>query len=102
VQLEDVAEAAHPGLPGEVEDAVDAAQVERVAREVEPEDLEAGGVVLLHGRVVVVVERVDPDDVVTALDERVREVRADEARGAGDEVALHKTATVDEDRVRGG
>jgi len=36
---EDVAEAAHAGLAGEVEDAVEARQVDPVLREIEPEDV---------------------------------------------------------------
>ena len=39
----------------------------------------------LEGNVVVVVEVVEPDDLVAAIEQAPREVRADEARRAGDE-----------------
>ena len=64
VGLEHVAEAPHARLPGEVEDAVEAGEVDRVARQVEPEDLLATRVLLLQRDVVVVGEAVEPDDLV--------------------------------------
>jgi hypothetical protein len=57
--VEHLPEAAHAGLAGQVEDAVDAGEVERVAGEVEPRDVEPLGVPLLLRRVVVVGEGVD-------------------------------------------
>ena len=64
VEREDVAEAPHPRLAGEVEDAVEPAEVELVLGQVEPEHVEAAGVLLLERRVVVVGEAVDADDLV--------------------------------------
>src|SRR5439155_21497254 len=86
VVLEDVAEAAHARLAGQVEDAVVAGEVELIPGEVEPEDVEPARVLLLQSRVVVVGEAVDPDDAVAVLGQRRREVRADEARRACDRV----------------
>ena len=69
VEREDVAEAAHAGLPGEVEDAVEAREVELVLGQVDALNLDATSsrarVLLLQRRVVVVGEAVEPDDVVT-------------------------------------
>lgn len=85
-----VAEArAHAGLPGEVEHAVRAAD-ERgdvVLREVGAHDVQAGRVLLLQRRVVVVVERVDADDLVAGGVECLAQMRPDEAGGSGDEVS---------------
>ena len=64
IGLEDVAEAPHAGLSGEMEDAVDAVEVDRVAREVEAADVEPARVLLLQRDVVVVGEAVEADDVV--------------------------------------
>ena len=69
-----------------MEDAVDAVEVEGLLGEVEPAHVEAARVLLLLGRVVVVGEAVDADDVVPGCDERVGEIRADEAGRAGDDV----------------
>ncbi len=74
VDREDVAEAAHARLRGEVEDAVDAVEIECILREVEPPDVEPARVLLLLGRVVVVREAVDADDLVPRRDERLGEV----------------------------
>ncbi len=86
VRLEHVAEAAHTGLPGEVEDAVDAAKVDRIAGEVDAPDVQPAHVLLLQRDVVVVGEAVEADDIVSPVAQGVREVRADEPGGAGDEV----------------
>ena len=91
VEREDVAEAAHARLAGEVEDAVEAGEVELVAGEVEAAHVEPAGVPLLQRGVVVVGERVDPDDLVPGRLERLGEVRADEAGGAGDDVPHRST-----------
>ena len=82
VVREDVAEAAHARLRGEMEDTVEAGQVENVVGQVEPQHLEAADVLLLQLRVVVVAEAVDPDHVVPRVGECVGKVRADEARSA--------------------
>jgi hypothetical protein len=84
VEGEDGPEAPDAGLRGEVEDAVEAVEVEGVGREVDPPNhdparLEARRVLLLQPDVVVVGEAVDADDLVTRLDESLCEVRADEA-----------------------
>jgi hypothetical protein len=86
VLLEHVTEAAHAGLAGEMEDAVDAFEVELVLREVEARHVQSRRVLLLQGRVVVGGEAVDTHDVVPAGDERFREMRADEAGRTGDDV----------------
>src|SRR5581483_7071485 len=86
IEREDLAEAPHAGLARQMEDAVDAVEVERVGGEVEAQDVEAGGVPLLLCRVVVVGEAVDSDDLVAGVRELVRQMRADEPGGAGDEV----------------
>ena len=87
VRLEHVAEAAHARLTGEVEDPVEAGEVDRIAGEVEPQDLLATGVLLLQRDVVVVGEAVEPDDLVPLGLQCLGEMRADEAGGAGDEVS---------------
>ena len=69
-----------------MEDAVEAGEVDRVARQVEPEDLLAADVLLLQRDVVVVGEAVEPDDLVALGAQGLREMRADEAGGAGDEI----------------
>ena len=74
-----------------MEDAVEAGEVERIAREVDTLEDETARILLLEGRVVVVRETVEPDDVVAARGQRVREMRADEARGSGHEVS-HRSA----------
>jgi hypothetical protein len=81
-----VAEAAHPGLRREMEDTVDAVEVERLLCEVESQDVEPACVLFLLGRVVVVREAVDAHDLVTRRDELLCEVRADEAGGSCDDV----------------
>ena len=80
---------ADTGLAGEVEHAVDAVQqrFEVGGHEVGLEHVEVPGVLPLALRVVVVGERVDAQDVVPGGHEPLREMRADEARRAGDEVA---------------
>ncbi len=70
-----------------MEDAVEAFDVDRVARQVEAEDLLPPRVLLLQRDVVVVGEAVESDDVVTLGAQRLGEVGADEAGSAGDEVA---------------
>src|SRR5205085_606581 len=62
---------------------------ERLGRDIDASDLQThgGGVRLLQLRVVVVGERIDRDDVVPGGLQRLGEVRTDEARGAGDDVA---------------
>ncbi len=70
-----------------MEDAVDAVEIERLLGEIEAAHVEAARVLLLLGRVVVVGEAVDADDVVARLEQRLREVRADEAGGSGDDVS---------------
>jgi hypothetical protein len=95
VRREGVAEAAaDAGLAGQVEDAVAAGDergqvrgVEVLLDEREARLLaQAGEVGLLVGARVVVRERVEPQDAVTALEQRLAQVRADEARGACNEV----------------
>src|SRR5205814_9948946 len=87
VEREHVAEAPHTRLSREMEDAVDAVERQRVLREVEAPHVEPGRIRLLLGGVVVVGEAVDPQDLVTGGDECLREVRADEASRAGDDVS---------------
>ena len=92
VEREHVAEAAHAGLRREVEDAVEAREVELASarstvRRSQPAASSRVGVLLLEREVVVVGEAVDPDDVVAGGGERLGEVRADEPGGAGDGVA---------------
>ena len=70
-----------------MEDAVEAGEIELVARQVEPPHVQRRGVLLLERRVVVVGEAVDADHVVAARHERFGEQRADEARGACDYVS---------------
>ncbi len=91
VELEPRPEArADAGLAGEMEDGVHVCEeavevgVEQVLLE---HDAAAVGVRALARGVVVVGERVEPDDVVPLGDESLGEVRPDESRGAGDEVA---------------
>ena len=85
VDREDAAEAADARLPGKVEHAVEAGEVEVFLCEVDAADLEAACVLLLQRRVVVVGEAVDADDVVAVGHERFGEMRADESRRAGDD-----------------
>ena len=66
-------------------------EVDRVAREVEPEDLLAARVLLLQRDVVVVGEAVEADDLVALGAQGLGEMRADEAGGAGDEIP-HRSA----------
>ena len=49
------------------------------------QDVEPVGVLALSRRVVVVVEGIDPDHLVPAGEQRLREVRSDEAGSAGDD-----------------
>ena len=86
VEREHVAEAAHAGLGGEVEHTVEAGEVERILGEVEPGDVEPARVRLLQSGVVIVGKAVDAERVVARGEQRVHQVRADEARGAGDDV----------------
>ena len=69
-----------------MEDAVDAVEVEHLVGEVELPDVEPPRVLLLLRAVIGAREAVDADDVVARLDERAGELRADEARRAGDEI----------------
>ena len=90
VELEPRPEArADAGLAGEVEDGVDVGEepVEVDVEQVRLDDAAAVGVRALARRVVVVVEGVDPDDVVPLGDESLGEMRSDESRGTRDEVA---------------
>ena len=87
IGLEDVPEAPNARLPGQVEDAVEAVDFDRVAREVTPDDRLPARVLLLQGDVVVVREAVEADDVVPLGAEGLGQVGADEAGGAGDEIA---------------
>ena len=68
-------------------DGVDAVEqgIEVCVGEVELEHVETGGVFALAGGVVVVGERVDADDVVACRDQRLCEMRPDEAGRAGDD-----------------
>jgi len=91
VDGKDVAEAAHPRLRSEVEDAVDAVEIELVLREVEPAHVEPTRIPLFLGEVVVVREAVDADNVVSRLAERLGEVRANEAGGPRDDVSHRGT-----------
>src|SRR5439155_20143842 len=74
-------------LARQVEDPVGAREVELVLGEVDARHVKARRVLLLERDVVVVGEAVERDDIVAALEQRLREVRADEARGAGDDVS---------------
>ena len=56
-----------------MEHPVEAGEVDRVAREVEPEDLLAARVLLLQRDVVVVGEAVEPDDLVALRAQRLDE-----------------------------
>ena len=76
-----------PGLPREMEDAVDAREIERILDEVDLLDRQPLRVFLLQRRVVVVGERIPADRVVAAIEERAEEVRADEPGCTGDDVA---------------
>ena len=87
VEREDLAEAADACLCGEMKDPVDAVEVERLGGEIEPPHVEPTRVLFLFGEVVEVGEAVDPDNVVTLLEQRLRKVRADEAGGSGDDVS---------------
>ena len=87
VEREHVAEAPHARLAREVEDTVEAREVELVPNEVALTHVQPLGVLLLEIRVVVVREAVDADDFVAARRERFREQRADEARRACDEIS---------------
>ena len=84
-----------------MEDAVDAREVEIVGGKVRPQNVQAAGVLLLQRPVVVVGEAVDADDVVARVDERIREVRADEAGDACDDVAHRGTLAPRQDRGSG-
>ena len=86
IEREDVAEAVDARLAGEMEDPVDAGEVERVVGEVDAPDVEVARVLLLQRRVVVVGEDVEPHHFVAVGQEPLGEVRADEAGGAGDHV----------------
>src|SRR3990172_3298382 len=75
-------EALHTRLSGEVEDAVNAVEPERVDADVDPLDREAARVLLLQLRVVVVGEGIPARGVVPPVEERPQELRAHEAGGA--------------------
>jgi hypothetical protein len=88
VEREHVAEAAHPRLAREMEDPVVAGEVELVLGEVDPQHVaEAGGVLLLDARVVVVREAVEGSDLVAAGDQLLGQMGADEARRSCDHVS---------------
>ena len=87
VEREDVAEAAHARLPGQVEDAVEAGEIERVLGQVDVANIETAGVLVLERRVVVVREAVEPDHLVAARLQRLGEMRADETGSARDDVS---------------
>src|SRR3954466_9899600 len=70
-----------------MEDAVETVERQVLVGEVEPGDLEGGRVLFLQRRVVVVGERIDCDDLVTAGDERLRQMRSDEPGRPRDEVS---------------
>ena len=87
---------AHAGLRGEVDDGVEVALLEQVLHhhavgDVVLEEAEVGvGLELfqprqLQGRVVVVVEVVDADDFVAALQQDLCDVHADKPGGAGEQ-----------------
>jgi hypothetical protein len=84
VEREYIAEAAHAGLAREVEDAVEAGEVEIVLCKVDAAHVEPAGVLLLERRIVVVGEAVEADGLVPGGNERLREVRSDEAGCARD------------------
>jgi hypothetical protein len=73
-----------------MEDAVHAGEVERLRGEVEAPHVDPLRVPLLLGGVVVVREGVDAGDVVPGCEQRVGEMRADEARGPRDEVTSYR------------
>jgi len=74
VQREDVAEAPDTGLAREVEEAVEAREVDLVLCQVDAAHVERAGVLGLQLRVVVVVERVVADDLVAGRLQRLREL----------------------------
>src|SRR4051794_17067509 len=76
-----------------MEDAVEAAEVERVVREVDTAHVEVARVLLLQRRVVVVAEAVEADDLVPVAHEALGEVRADEPGRSGDDVAQAQTSS---------
>ena len=69
VEREDVAEAAHAGLARQMEQAVQAREVQLVLGEVDAADLEPARVLLLQRAVVVVGEAVDPNDLMAGGEE---------------------------------
>jgi hypothetical protein len=87
---------AHAGLGGQVDDALGAAGADqlhhrRVVGDVQADHgearpaVETGGAGGLEGRVVVVVEDVDADHRLAAVEQALGHVHADETRGAGDD-----------------
>ena len=68
---EDVAEAPDARLAGEVKHAVDAREVEGILGKVDAAHVEPARVLLLQGRVVVVGEAVEADDVVAGCEQRL-------------------------------
>ena len=70
VEREDVAEAADARLRREMEDPVDAGEIERLLGQIDAAHVEPARVLLFLGGVVVVGEAVDADDVVALLEQR--------------------------------
>src|SRR4029079_10128211 len=92
---------AHAGLGGEVEAGVGLVDetLQTAAGESDGNELEAGPVAgaaevgELVGAIVVVVEAVDAEDGVAVGEQRLGELRSDEAGAAGDEAARTRAAT---------
>ena len=74
-----------------MEHAVDAVEVERLLGKVEAAHVEPLRIRLFLGRVVVVGEAVDADDLVARRLERACELRPDEAPGTRDDVSHRGT-----------
>ena len=87
VERENVAEAPHARLAGEMEHPVEAREVEGIHGEVDALHVEPARVLLLQRGVVVVGEAVEPDHLVACGEQRLAEVGADEPGRSGDDVA---------------
>ena len=69
-----------------MKDAGQPGEVERVLDQVEPMHVDPACVLLLDRGVVEVCEGIEPDDIVTRREQRLRKVRADEPGRSGDDV----------------
>ena len=87
VERKDLAEAADTRLGRQMEDSVDAGEIERFLGQVAMQHVEPPSVLLFFGGVVVVGEAVHSDDVVAGLVQRMRKLRPDEPGGSGDDLS---------------